>query len=126
QAGVNDLDLVAHGAKEVFGLHALFKQLDEMAVDLDGIEAVVPAHASGDLDGDGAAAGADFEDTRRRSRTFEMFDERAGQEATAGQDGPRRAEVVSTDPKEFAALKPGVHPRSLACVQLTGGVGVAP
>src|SRR5262249_51651184 len=97
QRAVDDFDLVADGAERRLGGDALGEQVNEVAVDLDSVEAVVGVHAAGDLDGDGAAAGPDLEDAGRRAEVFQVFDEGPRQEAAAGENCSGRAKVFAAN-----------------------------
>jgi hypothetical protein len=65
---MNDLDLIAATDEDALLPQPALKEIDKMAVDLDGVEAVARQHAAGDLARHRAGAGTDFENTARQMR----------------------------------------------------------
>src|SRR5690348_2623894 len=84
-----------------------------MAVDLDGVEAVVRPQVAEDLPRDRPGAGAHLQDPAGTPRPAEFRDEGPGQKSAAGQKGSRGADVPPIFAEKAPALRPVAHPRCL-------------
>src|SRR5262249_2066599 len=105
--------LVAAAPERPLLVEALAEHFDKMAVDLDGVEAVLRAQVAEDLRRDGAGAGADLKDGGRAERPAQFGDEGLGQEPGARQERPRVAKVPPRLAEEVSAFDPEAHPRCL-------------
>jgi hypothetical protein len=85
------------------------ESMDEMLVQLDGVEAIPRQQPAEDFPGHRAGTGTDFQDATRGPWPRQGGGERPGQESTAGEERASGPEVAPRHPPERSALTPEAH-----------------
>jgi len=107
---VDDLHLARAITEAPLVFETVTDEGHELRIDLNGVEAVAGKEAAEDFLGDGAGAGADFEDASGGPAFAQLKGQRSGEKRTAGQNRARVPEVTPTFAEKVSAFRPVPQP----------------